>query len=61
MEKLRIGYARVDITPEDHVHLTGYGNDQIRLSEEFRDKIYSTCIAFTEFCEFITLYIFLAF
>ena len=48
MEKLRIGYARVDITPEDHVHLTGYGNDAIRLSEEFRDKIYSTCIAFTD-------------
>ena len=48
MEKLRIGYARVDITPEEHVHLTGYGNDAIRLSEEFRDKIYSTCIAFTD-------------
>ena len=28
---LKIGYGRVDITPEEHVHLTGYGNDAIRL------------------------------
>ena len=49
MEKaLKIGYGRVDITPEEHVHLTGYGNDAIRLSEEIRDKIYGTCLAFTD-------------
>ena len=48
METLKIGYGRVDITPEDHVHLTGYGNDAVRLSEEFRDKIYGTCLAFTD-------------
>ena len=45
---LKIGYGRVDITPEDHVHLTGYGNDSVRLSQEFRDKIQATCIAFTD-------------
>ena len=30
---LKIGYGRVDITPEDHVHLTGYGNDSVLLSQ----------------------------
>ena len=48
MDTLKIGYGRVDITPEDHVHLTGYGNDAVRLSEEFRDKIFATCLAFTD-------------
>ena len=45
---LKIGYGRCDITPEEHVHLTGYGNDSVRLSEAFRDKIMATCLAFTD-------------
>lgn len=45
---LKVGYGRVDITPDDLVHLTGYGNDSVRVAEEIRDQLYATCIAFTD-------------
>ena len=49
MEKLiRIGYARADITPDAPVPMGGYGNPQARISEQVRDSLFATCIAFTD-------------
>ena len=50
------GYARVDITPDYAVHLSGYGDDEIRRSEGIRDNIYITCIAVTSGDETILMY-----
>ena len=47
MEKLLVGYGRVEITPDGPINLAGYGNDPVRISEEVRDPLYATCIAFT--------------
>ena len=47
-EKLLVGYARVDITPEETVPLAGYGNTSRRLSQNVRDPLYATCLAFTD-------------
>jgi len=49
MEKLmKIGYGRANITPDELLNLTGYGNDEVRIAKEIRDKLYATCIAFTD-------------
>jgi len=45
---LRVGYGRVDITPEESVPLRGYGNTSQRMSTEVSDPLYATCIAFTD-------------
>ena len=45
---LKVGYARMEITPDDPINLGGYGNDAVRISEEVRDPLYATCIAFTD-------------
>ena len=47
-EKLLIGYARIEITPEETVPLAGYGNTSRRLSQNVRDPLYATCLAFTD-------------
>lgn len=48
MEKLLVGYARTDITPEDSVPLAGYGNTLQRMSQGVLDPMMATCIAFTD-------------
>lgn len=46
---LQVGYARVDITPQEPVPLRGLGGDTSeRMSEDIRDPLYATCIAFTD-------------
>jgi len=45
---LRVGYGRVDITPEESVPLRGYGNTSKRMSTEVSDPLYGTCVAFTD-------------
>ena len=45
---LKVGYGRVEITPEGPINLGGYGNDAVRISKEVRDPLYATCIAFTD-------------
>ena len=47
-DSLRVGYARVDITPNYSVPLAGYGNTSMRMSQGFISKIYATCIAITD-------------
>lgn len=44
----RVGYARVDITPEVPVPLSGYGNNQYRVSQRVLDPLYVTCVAVTD-------------
>lgn len=43
-----VGYARVDITPEESVPLAGYGNTLQRLSQGALDPLYATCVAMTQ-------------
>lgn len=44
----RVGYARVDITPDEPVPLSGYGNNQYRVSQQVLDRIYVSCAAITD-------------
>lgn len=44
----RVGYARVDVTPDFSVPLNGYGNIETRMSTGFLDRVYATCIAITD-------------
>ena len=47
-QKLLVGYARVDITPEQYTHLGGNGLDSKRLCEKVSERIYGTCVAMTD-------------
>lgn len=51
-----VGYARQNITPDYTVHLTGYGDDETRLSQGVVDDIYLTCIAVTDGDETVLMY-----
>lgn len=44
----RVGFAMENITPDDPVPLSGYGNSDKRMSEGYLDYIYTTCIAITD-------------
>ena len=45
---LRVGFARVDVSPLESVPLEGYGNVHTRMSQGILDPIMATCIAFTD-------------
>ena len=45
---IKLGYARVDITPTEPVPLRGYGNTSIRIHTNVLDPLYATCLAFTD-------------
>ena len=45
---MKVGYARVDVTPQESVPLAGYGNTSGRMSETVLDPLYATCIAFVD-------------
>lgn len=47
-DKLLVGYAKKDITPDFPVGLTGYGNEASRLHEAVLDHIYGFCLAMTD-------------
>ena len=47
-ERLRVGYAREDITPKSPVGLTGYGNETERKHKNVLDFLYLTCVAITD-------------
>lgn len=53
---LRVGYCKVDITPELGSNISGYGDDATRLAESVKDEIYATCIAMTYENETVLLY-----
>lgn len=44
----RVGFGRMEITPEDTVNLAGYGDDSSRQSEGVMDFLYTTCVAITD-------------
>lgn len=44
----RVGFARVEITPEESVPLAGYGNTSFRMSDGYLDRIYTICTAITD-------------
>ena len=45
--KLLVGYARVDITPEDNVAMSIYGGESERISTGYMDKLYGYALAVT--------------
>ena len=53
---LRVGFGKVNITPDFSVGLGGYSDAETRRSEGFIDYIYITCIAATEGDETILMY-----
>ena len=46
--QMLVGYAKVDITPEDSVPMTGFGNTDQRMSEGYQTPIFATCIFLTD-------------
>lgn len=46
--EIKVGYARVDITPQESVPLAGLGNTLNRMSDNILDPLQGTCIAFTD-------------
>lgn len=47
-DQLMVGYNRQDIMPDANVPLGGYGQTQTRISQNFIDYLYATCLAFTQ-------------
>ena len=43
-----VGFGRRDITPDYPVPLAGYGNTRKRMSQGYVNRIYATCLAFTD-------------
>ena len=44
----RVGYCKVNITPEERVGLGGYSNTKFRTMESIGDDLYATAVAFTD-------------
>ena len=45
---MKLGFYRVDITPAEPVPLTGYSNDDRRISNNVLSNLTATCLAFTD-------------
>lgn len=45
---LKAGYARVNITPDYGVPMSGYGNDAVRISSGLKSFLFATCVAFSD-------------
>ena len=48
MEKICVGYARVDFTPDEPIPLYGYGISSARMSNRVLDRLFLTCLAFVD-------------
>jgi len=55
-EGLNVGYAKVDITPEYSVGIGGYSDSETRRSQGVVNRIYATCLAFTEAEQTVLVY-----
>ena len=53
---LQVGYAKINVTPDYSVGLSGYSNASERMSNGFVTYIFATCIAVTEGEETILVY-----
>lgn len=47
---LLVGYAKVDITPDEPQPMAGLGNSSQRKNQGILDPIFATCIAITDIC-----------
>ncbi len=47
-EGFAVGFGRADITPKYSVPLQGYGTVERRMSDRVLDKLYATCVAFSD-------------
>ena len=43
-----VGYARIDITPQTSVPMSGFGRSSERMSQTFLDNLYATALALTD-------------
>lgn len=48
VQKIRFGYSRKDVTPDFPIALTGYGDDDRRISEDILMPIFADCLTFTD-------------
>lgn len=48
MAGFKVGFGRMDITPEEYTTLAGFGNDMRRRCTIFLDRLQGTCIAFED-------------
>lgn len=47
-DEFKVGYARMNISPQDPVPLSGFGSSDTRISERIMDDLYASCLAFTD-------------
>ena len=45
---LKVGFGRIDIMPQEHVELGGYGNGPHRVSTHVLDTLFASCVAITD-------------
>lgn len=43
-DKIKVGFGRADITPEEYGPMGGFGNDDVRICTEILDRLFGTCI-----------------
>ena len=48
MAGFKVGFGKADITPYDPVHLGSYGNTKGRLSQGYKEPLYSTAVVMTD-------------
>lgn len=53
---LQVGYAKVNVTPNYAVSLSGYSDDETRISDGYVEPIYATCLALTQAEETILVF-----
>ena len=53
---LQVGWGQVNITPDYMVGLTGYGNVDERMTSDYIDYLYATCIAISEGGQTVLIY-----
>ena len=47
-QKILFGYSRKDVTPDFPISLTGYGDDDRRISEGVLTPVIADCLVFTD-------------
>lgn len=48
MYNFKVGYSRVNISPQEPCPLSGFGSGRNRISERIMDELYATCLALTD-------------
>ena len=45
---LRVGFGRVDITPEEYGSMSGFGTEKYRRCTKVLDRVFGTCVAISD-------------